>query len=653
MKIIFVTGGVISWLGKWIAASSIAKIMKSCGYSVTMMKLDPYLQIDAGTMSPFEHGETFVTIDGFETDLDLGHYERFINQNLTSKSSVTTGQIYLSVINQEREGKFLGKTVQVIPHITDEIKNRILEVGKEKDLTIIEIWGTIGDIEWPHFIETARQLRQEFGRENVLFVHVVPILQVSTSGELKTKAIQHSVIKMREMGLYPDILVCRTKVSIEEDLKSKIWLFCGLDKSNIIEWLDMKSIYSVPLVFEKQWISRIIQKQLFTQFCDSDLSNWSDKVDKILNSEKTTHIAIAGKYTNLDDSYISVIEALRHSGTVFGTKIKTYWIDTEKYESSDRQDRLQTFISENDIKWIVVPWWFGNRGVEGKINIANFARKNNIPYLWLCLGMQVAVIGFAREIIMNNEKWIINNLVWRYEIDKMDENVGQKYFFAENNEEWKDKNCENRSVRWEICGNNNSIPLEGLSNKSVKICEICEKKDLPKDILSLVSSTEFCADCNHPVIDYMANQKNITAKWWTMRLWHFPAILLPNSQTLEIYKKYGKIYNGQEIQDIIWKSSDEIFLWKIWQEDLAKIQKSDNIVFERHRHRYEVNPKYHELLSANGLVFAGKSPDGSLVEFIEFTNHKFFLATQAHPELQSRLESPHPLFVWFMQSCIQ
>ena len=398
MKLIVVTGGVISGLGKGITAASLGTLMKLSGYRVTMMKLDPYLQIDAGTMSPFEHGETFVTDDGFETDLDLGHYERFINESLTRKSSVTTGQIYWSVINRERKGDFLGKTVQVIPHVTNEVKDRIREVSEGSDITIVEVGGTVGDIEGPHFIEALRQLRSELGKENMLFVHVVPILHVSTSGEMKTKALQHSVIKLRELGIYANILVCRTDVPLTDDLKQKIALFSDLDEDHIVEARDQKSIYSVPLAFAEQGLHNIVSQRFFGKAADCDLTDWKERVYRLLAPSKEVHIAIAGKYTALDDAYISVVESLKHAGSANDTKVNIHWVDTELYEWADRELLLAQHLESLGIQGILVPGGFGNRGIEGMINIADYARRHKIPYLWLCLGLQIATISFARNV---------------------------------------------------------------------------------------------------------------------------------------------------------------------------------------------------------------------------------------------------------------
>lgn len=539
MKLIFVTWWVISGLGKWITAASIWRILKSAWYKVTMGKMDPYLQIDAWTMSPFEHGETFVTTDWFETDLDLGHYERFINEELTKYSSTTTGQIYLSVIKKERRWEYLWKTVQVIPHIINEVKHRIRQIAEWSDVAIIEIWWTVWDIEWPHFIETMRQFRHELGKDNVLFVHVAPIVTVTTSGEMKTKAIQHSIIKLRELWIQADILICRTPNPLEQWLKDKLSMFCDMEKECIIENLD-QNIYELPLSFQKQWLDRLIIKRLFNEDNASDLSKWEILVNKLKNPESEITIWIAGKYTHLDDSYISVVEALKHAWANYSTKINIERIDTEKFESKWRENEFENLLNAKNISWIVVPWWFGDRWIQWMINIATFCIKKNIPYLGLCLGLQIATIAFARSV-----------------------------------------------------------------------CNIPES-----------NSWEFTPENEFNVIDIMEEQRAITDKWWTMRLGSYDAILRPNTKVWNLYKESNQI-------------------------DL-----SNNLVKERHRHRYEVNPKFHETLTKNWLIFSWLSPDWTLVEFIELPELKYFVATQAHPEFKSRLNKPHPLFLGLINSAI-
>lgn len=539
MKLIFVTWWVISGLGKWITAASIGRLLKSAGYKVTMWKMDPYLQIDAGTMSPYEHGETFVTNDWFETDLDLGHYERFIDEELTKYSSTTTGQIYLSVMKKERRWDYLWKTVQVIPHVTNEVKRRIQKIANWSDVAIIEIGGTVWDIEWPHFIETMRQLRYELGKDNVMFVHVAPIVTVTTSGEMKTKAIQHSIIKLRELWIQADVLVCRTNRPLDDGLKKKLSMFCDLEPENIIENLD-QNIYELPISFQEQWLDRLIIKRLFNTDKESDLIERKRLLYKLQNPEREVTIWLAWKYTHLDDSYISVVEALKHAGAFFDTKINIELIDTEKFETTWWEDALRNLCNQKNIAGIIVPGGFGDRWVEWMINLANFCREKNLPYLGLCLGLQVATIAFARTV------------------------------------------CQ-----------------------------------LPK-----ANSGEFTPNNEFNVVDIMESQREITNKWWTMRLGSYDAILSPNTKVWHLYKEFNQI-------------------------DLAK-----NLVKERHRHRFEVNPKFHEILAENWLVFSGKSPDGTLVEFIELPEHKYFVATQAHPEFKSRLNRPHPLFLGFVKASI-
>jgi len=541
MKLICVTWWVISGLWKGITAASIGRLMKSAGYSITIAKMDPYLQIDAGTMSPYEHWEVFVTEDWWETDLDLWHYERFIDEDLTKGASITTWQIYLSVIKKERRWDYLGQTVQVIPHVINEIKNRIKRISQTKDITILEIGWTIWDIEWPHFIEAMRQLRQELWKENVLFIHVAPILQVTTSWEMKTKAIQHSIVKLREFWIYANILVCRTTKKIDNNIKKKLSLFCDIKPERIIEAFD-QNIYQVPLAFKEQNLDKIIIERFFGKTKYADMTSRQAHVDHLIHPQQTTTIAIAGKYTHLDDCYLSVIESLKHAWAYYQTKINIERIDTEKLEEENREEKLDNIIKNKQISGILVPWAFWSRGVEWMINIWDYARRYDIPYLWICMWLQTATISFIRN----------------------------------------------------VCG------------------------------LEDANSTEFSKNTKHPVIDIMKNQKNIQKKWWTMRLWSYPAILREDTITLELYKTFD-----------------------------SPNKERGHLVQERHRHRYEVNPNYHNIMEKNWLTISGKSPDGSLVEFIELKDHIFYVATQAHPELKSRLNKPHPLFLWLISSCIK
>lgn len=539
MKLIFVTWGVISGLGKWITAASIGRILKSAGYKVTMAKMDPYLQIDAGTMSPYEHGEVFVTTDWFETDLDLWHYERFINEELTRDSSMTTWQIYYSVMQKERRWDYLWKTVQVIPHVIDEIKDRVYKLVEWNDVAIIEIWWTVWDIEWPHFIEAMRQLRHDLWKENVLFVHVAPIITISTSWEMKTKAIQHSIIKLRELGIQANVLICRSPVPLENGIKKKLSLFCDLEEDCIIETID-QNIYQVPLSFQEQWLDKYIIERMFGEKKKADMSSWEATVNKLLNPQREITIALVGKYTQLDDSYLSVLESLKHAGAFYDTKIKIERVDSENYESDFWSDSFRNLINQKNILAVVIPCWFGDRGIEWMINIANFCREKNVPFLWLCLGLQIATIAFARNV-----------------------------------------------------------------------CNIVD-----------ANSSEFKPDWKNSVIDTMFLQKNLENKWPNMRLWSYNAILKTDTKVRNLYKEFNQI-------------------------DLSK-----NLVVERYRHRFAVNPKYHDILQQNWLVISWISPDAPIVEFIEFPNHKYYVATQAHPEFKSRINKPHPLFLWLIKSTI-
>ena len=539
MKLIFVTWGVISGLGKWITAASIGRILKSAGYKVTMAKMDPYLQIDAGTMSPYEHGEVFVTTDWFETDLDLWHYERFINEELTRDSSMTTWQIYYSVMQKERRWDYLWKTVQVIPHVIDEIKDRVYKLVEWNDVAIIEIWWTVWDIEWPHFIEAMRQLRHDLWKENVLFVHVAPIITISTSWEMKTKAIQHSIIKLRELGIQANVLICRSPVPLENGIKKKLSLFCDLEEDCIIETID-QNIYQVPLSFQEQWLDKYIIERMFGEKKKADMSSWEATVNKLLNPQREITIALVGKYTQLDDSYLSVLESLKYVGVFYDTKIKIERVDSENYESDFWSDSFRNLINQKNILAVVIPCWFGDRGIEWMINIANFCREKNVPFLWLCLGLQIATIAFARNV-----------------------------------------------------------------------CNIVD-----------ANSSEFKPDWKNSVIDTMFLQKNLENKWPNMRLWSYNAILKTDTKVRNLYKEFNQI-------------------------DLSK-----NLVVERYRHRFAVNPKYHDILQQNWLVISWISPDAPIVEFIEFPNHKYYVATQAHPEFKSRINKPHPLFLWLIKSTI-
>lgn len=531
-KYIFVTGGVVSSLGKGITAASLGRLLKNRGYKVTIQKFDPYINIDPGTMSPYQHGEVFVTDDGAETDLDLGHYERFIDMNLSKASNVTTGKIYQSVINKERKGEYLGSTIQVIPHITNEIKDRVLRVGREDnaDIVITEIGGTVGDIESQPFLEAIRQVKKDVpNRNDVLYIHVTLIPYISAAGELKTKPTQHSVKELRSIGIQPDIIVCRTEKEISDDMKRKIALFCDVDPEAVISNMTCRSIYEVPLLLQQEGLDRIALQKLGLEDRPCDMEEWTSMVDRILSAEKQVDIALVGKYVELHDAYLSVAEALSHAGFAFGTKVNIHWINSEELE--DHLDTLdEVFVG---VGGIIVPGGFGSRGIEGKIASIRWAREHKVPFLGLCLGMQCAVIEFARH----------------------------------------------------VCG------------------------------MTDANSSEIAPDCAYPVIDLMADQEDITDKGGTMRLGLYPCKLAAGTKARALY--------GEEI------------------------------VYERHRHRYEVNNEYREAMAKHGLVFSGTSPDERLVEMIELSDHPFFMATQAHPEFKSRPTRPHPLFRGFVEAAIR
>lgn len=520
-KYIFVTGGVVSSLGKGIVAASLGRLLKARGFSVVIQKFDPYINVDPGTMSPFQHGEVFVTDDGAETDLDLGHYERFTDTNLGQINNVTSGSIYQTVINKERHGDYLGATVQTIPHITNEIKSRIKKATQQfkPDFIIAEIGGTIGDIESLPFIESIRQFRSEAGFGNSISIHVTLLPYLPTSGELKTKPSQHSVTNLRSYGIQPEILVCRTTKPIPKKEKEKLALFCSVPKDAVIECKDMKSIYEVPLALEEQNLAGVVLQRLFMQDVKPDLENWKNLVYKIKNPKKTFRIAIAGKYTKLSDAYISVVESLKHAGYSNDAQIDIKWINSE--ECVDYAKAKEALA---DVDGLVVPGGFGIRGIEGKLNVIRYARENNLPFLGLCLGMQCAVIEYARNV------------------------AGMK-----------DAN-----------------------------------------------SMEFNENTPYPVIDLMTEQKNVEGYGGTMRLGQFECHLRPGTKAHEVYK--------------------------------------NDVIFERHRHRYEVNNEFRKQIADAGMVFSGLSPDGMLCEIVELPKNDWFVACQFHPEFKSRPERPHPLF---------
>lgn len=525
-KYIFVTGGVVSSLGKGITAASLGRLLKNRGFNVTIQKFDPYINIDPGTMSPYQHGEVFVTDDGAETDLDLGHYERFIDINLSKRSNITAGKVYWSVINKERKGDYLGSTVQVIPHITNEIKENVYRVGKEDnaDVVITEIGGTVGDIESLPFMEAIRQVKKEVGRNDVLYIHVTLVPYINAAGELKTKPTQHSVKELRSIGIQPDILVCRSEKHISDEMKEKLALFCDVEPDAVIENQTCDSIYEVPLMMQEQGLDDIVIRKLELENRPCNMEAWKEMVNKILNPTQEITVAIVGKYVALHDAYLSVVEALGHAGIERGTKVNIRWVDSEELDDIS-VNPADVFAG---VEGIVVPGGFGSRGVEGKIRTIQYARENNIPYLGLCLGMQSAVMEFARN----------------------------------------------------VCG------LEGAT------------------------SSEFDETARYKVIDLMLDQVDVDKKGGTMRLGIYPCKVEAGTKTHEAY--------------------------------------GEDLIYERHRHRYEFNNEYRQQLTDAGLVISGTSPDGRLVESIEIKDHPFFVGTQAHPELKSRPNNAHPLFRGFV-----
>lgn len=528
-KYIFITGGVVSSLGKGIIGASLGKLLRARGYSVAIQKFDPYINVDPGTMSPFQHGEVFVTDDGAETDLDLGHYERFIDTNFSQISNVTSGSVYQTVIQKERKGDYLGATVQVIPHITNEIKSRIIKAQKhfKPDFQIIEIGGTIGDIESLPFIESIRQFKTEIGIGNAINIHCTLLPYLPTSGELKTKPSQHSVHVLRSYGLQPEILVCRTSKPIPKTEKDKLALFCSVSKDAVIECRDMKSIYEVPLALEEQKFANVVLKLLQSEERPANLDTWRNLVDKINHPKRTIKIAIAGKYTKLSDAYISVVESIKHAGYAHDVKTEIKWINSE--ECTDEKQCAELL---KDVQGVVVPGGFGVRGIEGKLNVIKYVREHNVPFLGICLGMQCAVIEYARH-------------------------------------------------------------MAGLKG---------------------ANSTEFDENCTYPVIDLMAEQKNIKGYGGSMRLGAYDCHLKKGTKAHDAY-------------------------------GASKIS-------ERHRHRYEVNTDYINQLKKAGLVFSGMSPDGMLSEIVELPQNDWFVACQFHPEFKSRPERPHPLFKGLIEAAV-
>lgn len=526
-KYVFITGGVVSSLGKGITAASLGRLLKSRGVKVSIQKLDPYINVDPGTMNPYQHGEVYVTEDGAETDLDLGHYERFIDVNLGKANNVTTGMVYWSVISKERRGDFLGGTVQVVPHITNEIKERIKRITKDEhfDVVICEIGGTVGDIEGLPFLEAARQFRKDVGRSNVIDIHLTLVPFLETTGEFKTKPTQHSVKELRSIGIHPEVIICRSKDTLTEELRDKISLFCDTAREAVIGLVDTDSIYEIPLVLEEQGLADIVVNYLGLVEKKVDLSEWREIVKVMKNPPKRVNIAIVGKYTELTDAYLSIVEALKHGGAVNQVGIDIKWINSEELEKGDD---VEPFF--RDMHGVIVPGGFGMRGVEGKILAIQYARENKIPFLGLCLGMQCTVIEFARN----------------------------------------------------VCG------------------------------MKKANSTEFDEKTPYPVINLLPEQKGVTKKGGTMRLGAYPCKIKKGTLLYDSYK--------------------------------------ENLVHERHRHRYELNNKYRDKLASKGMVFSGIYPSADLVEVVEVKDHPWFIATQFHPEFKSRPTKCHPIFRDFVKA---
>lgn len=525
-KFVFVTGGVVSSIGKGIVASSLGRLLKSRDYSVSILKLDPYINVDPGTLSPFQHGEVFVTQDGAETDLDLGHYERFTDTSMSRLNSVTTGSIYQAVINKERRGEYQGSTVQVIPHITNEIKDRIHRVAKDTnpDVVITEIGGTVGDIESLPFLEAIRQFRKDVGRQNVVYMHVTLIPWIPSAGEMKTKPTQHSVKELRSIGIQPDILVCRCDRPLSLGMKEKLSEFCNVPEECVITAQDAKSIYEVPLMMEQEGLAEQTLNLLKLENRQPDLHQWQTLVNRLYSPNHKIDIALVGKYVRLNDAYLSVVEALRHAAIAIGTDLNLHWINSEDLESGNIENYFK------DINGIVVPGGFGIRGVDGKIAAIQYAKHHKIPFLGLCLGMQCAVIEWAR----------------------------------------------------------NTAQLENAN------------------------SSEFDQNTKNPVINLLPEQQDVINLGGTMRLGLYPCRVNPDTLAFKLYQQ--------------------------------------QVIYERHRHRYEFNNAYRNLFLESGYAISGTSPDGRLVEMIELPSHPFFIASQFHPEFQSRPSSPHPLFQGFMQA---
>ncbi len=529
-KYIFVTGGVVSSLGKGITAASLGRLLKNRGVSVTIQKFDPYINVDPGTMSPYQHGEVFVTDDGAETDLDLGHYERFIDINLNKYSNVTTGKVYSAVLKKERRGDYLGGTVQVIPHITNEIKERLFRSGRETnaDVVITEIGGTVGDIESLPFLEAIRQVKSDIGHDNVMYIHCTLVPYIKAAGEMKTKPTQHSVKELRSLGIQPNIIVVRTEMPITQDMKDKIALFCDIDKRAVIECQDADtSLLAIPPALQAQGIDSIVCKHLGLNCGEADMTEWTALLEKVRNLSKKTTIGLVGKYVELQDAYLSVVEALKHAGYAHDSDINIKWINSEEVNVENVSELL------DEVDGVLVPGGFGDRGIEGKIAAIQYAREQKRPFLGICLGMQLASIEYARNV----------------------------------------------------------LTLEGAH------------------------SSEINPDTPHPIIDLLPEQLDIEDLGGTLRLGLYPCKLTKGTKAYEAYQ--------------------------------------DEVVYERHRHRYEFNNHYRQMMEQAGFVFSGTSPDGRLVEVIELKDHPWFVASQFHPEFISRPNRPQPLFREFIGASLK
>ncbi|WP_186576541.1 CTP synthase [Aquibacillus kalidii] len=529
-KYIFVTGGVVSSIGKGITAASLGRLLKNRGLKVTIQKFDPYINVDPGTMSPYQHGEVFVTEDGAETDLDLGHYERFIDINLNKYSNITTGKVYSTVIQKERRGDYLGGTVQVIPHITNEIKNKVFQAGKQTnaDVVITEIGGTVGDIESLPFLEAIRQIKSDIGKDNVMYIHCTLVPYIKAAGELKTKPTQHSVKELRSLGIQPDVIVLRTEMEISQEMKEKIALFCDIDENAVIEMKDVDTIYHIPLALQEQNLDQITCDHFGLDCTEADMTEWNELAKKVRNLSKEVTIGLVGKYVELPDAYISVVEALKHAGYSYDADINVRWVNAEEVNKDNVEELLAS------VDGILVPGGFGDRGIEGKIEAIRYAREEKVPFLGICLGMQLATVEFARNV----------------------------------------------------------VGLEGAH------------------------SAEFKPDTPYPIIDLLPEQKDISDLGGTLRLGVYPCRLTDGTKTKAAYN-------------------------------------NEDVIYERHRHRFEFNNEFRDQMEEKGFIFSGTSPDGRLIETIELGDHPWFVASQYHPEFKSRPTRPQQLFYGFIGASVQ